>query len=736
MSFKHSLLALGVASTFLLAGCGGGGGGPGEPRLNVPEEQDPTQDQTEQQGFCDSTTAFEVAEFVPADGATGVALNANVRITFNANVDADSVPGNVRIVIDGANPIALEEGSPRVIGRSIVLNPLDDLQENTEYTIEADPELRADCGEGSAKSLGSLRTASFTSGDQSDQDTTSPTIVSSDPETGESLAPRDTKVFVEFDEPIDPTSVNSNNFVVTQLDSSGNSVGTIEGALNPSGNSVEFTPNTALPGQTFFKVNVGSSITDLAGNNLTEAGEFTFRTGGLVLALNDGVVSQIPGLGEGVNLLVGTLLDPLAFGDSEDGLSSLDNLLILQIPLIDGLQNLAPEGAQTTTVNGVEFTDFTSALVAVCDPKTVTNTDNGVDVRCTLALDLGLDATQLASLADAFTGGNPEQVPDLLLGFFEGLLSGDLSAVPPEMGELFKEGDGLGLNLFVLDDNSVPLPAPLENGLVELLNTLGQVPGVGDLLSQEDGKPLVELGLLEGELLGVSAGNLLSVGVLSGFETFVGPNGVLNLGGVLFDTLLELSPIGGGDGGTPPNPEDLPLIGDLLMLLDAGDFLGGDGFDPNNLPIIGQLADLVNGGEGFDPSEIPVLGALLSALDPGDFDSGNLPLIGDLVDALNPETITDGDLPLIGDLISLLDPETITEGDIPVIGELFEQLLELGQGGGENPLNDLPLIGDLINLIQGGAADSPLADLLDPSRLEAIPGIGDLFGGLLGAFPG
>jgi len=713
MSFKHSLLALGVASTFLLTGCGGSGG-PGEPRLNVPE--DPTRDQTEQQGFCSASTAFEVAEFVPADGTIDVPVNSNIRITFNANVDADSVPGNLRLVIDGANPVALEDGSPRVIGRSIVLNPLGNLAENSQYTIEADANLRADCGETGVKSLGSFTTSQFFTGDEVDQDTTGPTIVNSNPENGESLAPRDTRILVEFDEPIDPSSVSNANFIVTQLDSSGNPVDTVSGALNPVGNSIEFTPSGDLDGQTFYKVNIETSVTDLAGNELTEAGEFTFRTGGLVLALNDGVVSQIPGLGDGINLLVGTLLDPLAFGDSDDGLSSLDNAIILQIPLIDGLQDLAPGGAQTTMVNGVEFTDFTSALVAVCDPKSVTNSENGVGVDCALALDLGLDLTQLASLADAFTGGNPEQVPDLLLSLFEGLATGDLSAVPPELGNLFREGDGLGVNLFVLEDGSVPLPAPLENGLLEVLNTLGQLPGIGDLVSQDDGQALLALGLLEGELLGVSAGNLLSVGVLSGFETFVGPNGVLNLGGLLFDTLLELSPIGGGDGGGGmPSPEDLPLIGDLLMLLDAGDFFGGDGFDPNNLPIIGQLAELVNGGEGFDPAEIPVLGALLSALDPSEFGSGDLPLIGDLLDLLNPETITDG--------------------DIPVIGDLFQQLLSLGQGG-ETPLNDLPLIGDLINLIQGGAADNPLTDLFDPSRLEAIPGIGDLFGGLLGAFPG
>lgn len=77
---------------------------------------------------------------------------------------------------------------------------------------------------------------------------------------------------MEFDEPIDPTSVNDTNFVVTELDDEGNEVGTVSGVLNVIGNSIEFTPDSDLNAQTFYKYSVGTSITDLAGNALT-AGE-------------------------------------------------------------------------------------------------------------------------------------------------------------------------------------------------------------------------------------------------------------------------------------------------------------------------------------------------------------------------------------------------------------------------------------------------------------------------------
>lgn len=718
MSFKHSLLALGVASTFLLTGCGGSGG-PGEPRLNVPE--DPTRDQTEQQGFCNSsTTEFSITEFVPADGALDVAVNSNVRITFNANVDADSVPGNVRL-LDGVNEIVLEDGSPRIVGRSVVLNPLGDLNGDTTYTIQALSGLQADCGDsGSTKSLVDSESSSFTTGSTTEQDTTGPMFVAASPSDGETMATTDSRIFVEFDEPIDPSSVDDTTFIVQELDDSGNVVGLVSGAFNVVGNSVEFTPNQALKGQTFYRIIVEANITDLAGNPGEASSSTVFRTGGLVLALNEGVVSQIPGLGEALNDLAGTLLDPLAFGDSEDGLNSLDNALILKLPLIDGLSGVLNGGAlpsqSTNTIDGVDFLSFLTGVIAVCDPKSVNNGEPGAD--CTLALDLGLGQSQIFAFADAFTGGNPEQVPDLLLGLIEGLASGDLGTVPPELADLFEENNRGLLQLKVLEDNSVPLPQPLEDGLLTVLDAVGQIPVLGELTSQQDAKALADIGLLKGSLIRVNLGGLASITVLDGFETFVGPNGVLNLGGALFDTLLELSPIGGGNGGTPSR-EDLPLIGDLLTLLDAGNFFGGDGFDPSNLPIIGELSGLLNLGDEFGAGDIPVLGTLLSALD--------------------PNNIGEGDLPLIGDLLSLLNPDTITNGDLPIIGDLFEQLLSLGQDGG-TPLDDLPLVGEFVNLLQGGAAESPLGDILDPSMIQEIPVLGPVLdrivGGLLGALAG
>ncbi|MDX1598775.1 MAG: hypothetical protein R3295_08950, partial [Marinobacter sp.] len=280
---------------------------------------------------------------------------------------------------------------------------------------------------------------------------------------------------------------------------------------------------------------------------------------------------------------------------------------------------------------------------------------------------------------------------------------GDFNNLPQELsdvlgGQLFPRDDGLGVELRLVDDSSIPLPADAENALLMVLDAFNQIPVLGDLFNLDDGQSLVDLGLLEGSLLGVDLGGLASVDVLSGTQTIVGEDGVLNLGGSLFDLLLGMIPepgTGEPGGELPLSPADLPLIGELLNLEDIS-------LDPAQLE---NLAELLMPGEGFE------------------FDPATLPLVGDILAAL-PDGFEGGDdLPVIGDLIQLLDPANL-EGnpltDIPVLGDLVEQLLAFN--GGEDPSN-LPLVGELATLLDPDSLLgedsplSPLADLLNPDFL-------------------
>lgn len=727
---KH-WIPLALVSAIALAGCGGSSGGPSDPRIEGPADDGGNGGDVggEQETFCTSeSTEFEVAEFVPANGEQGVELNRSIRVTFNADVDEASVSQNsLPLTINGN--ATLVSATYSVLGKAVVINPSQDLQADTDYMVTATADLRALCdNEGDlVKALAEEGSASFMTGDQVDNQ--GPSAVASTPEDGETLAPTDSTIFVEFDEEIDPQSVTADNFTVTEIDENGNPVAAVDGVINPVGNSVEFEPDSNLDFQTFYEITVDTTITDLAGNALVQPETYTFRTGGLVVLLDNtllgGSQSTQAGSGfdssiltDGLNTLGGTLLSALEFGDSEDGLNSADNALILQIPLVEdlltGLTGLG-EG-DITTLNGTDFTEYSSALVGVCDPKSISTTDPKAD--CAVGLDLGLDVTQLQSLADAFTGGNPEQVPALIQALAETFVSGDFNNLPPELsevlgGQLFRADDGLGVELRLVDDSSIPLPAQAEDALLEVLGAFNAIPVLGDLLRLDDGKSLVDLGLLEGSLLGLDLGGLASLDVLSGTETLIGEDGVLNLGGSLFDLLLGMVPEPGGD--LPLDPADLPLIGELLSMEDSP-------LDPGRL---GELTDLLQLPEEFDFEN---------------FDPEALPLIGEILSALPSDFPGDGgveDLPLLGDLIMLLDPSNLGEFDgepltsIPVLGDLVEQLLMLSDGGVDP--GSLPLIGELTALLEGSdlGGDSPLgplADLLNPDQLSEVPLLGDLLG--------
>lgn len=721
-------LGIGVtALSLLIAGCGGGGSGPSDPR--IPAENTPSDGGGnsnvggDQETFCTSdSTVFEVAEFVPENGEQGVELNRSVRVTFNHEVDEATVSQNsLPLTMNGSATVVA--ASYNTLGKAVVINPDMDLMANTDYQVTATTDLRALCdGEGDlAKTLTENDSAAFKTG--SELDGQGPSAVASSPEDGETLAPTDTNIYVEFDEEIDPQSVNANNFTVTEIDENGNPVATIEGVINPVGNSIEFNPDSNLNFQTFYEITVDTTITDLAGNGLEQSATFTFRTGGLVVMLDntllaepqtaqsaDGFDSGI--LVDGLHTLGGTLLSALEFGDSEDGLNSVDNALILQIPLVEDLLTALTSlsAGDTPSLDGTDFTEYSSALVAVCDPKSITTTDPSAD--CALALDLGLDATQLQSLADAFTGGNPEQIPALFQAMAETFASGDFNNLPPELsealgGQLFPREDGLGVEFRLVDDSSIPLPSQAEEPLLMALEAFNTIPVLGDLFNLDDGRSLVDLGLLEGSLLGVDLGGLAEVDVLSGTQTFIGEHGVLNLGGSLFDLLLGMIPEPGAPeapgGDLPLSPEDLPLLGDLLNMEDIP-------LDPARLGELAEMLELPEDFE-FDPATLPLIGDILAALPddfPGDFPDGGadqLPLLGDLIQLLDPSNLGD------------FDGEPLTS--IPVLGDLVGELLALSEGG---DMDSLPLVGELATLLEGGdlGGDSPLApltDLLNPDQL-------------------
>ncbi|MCA1614546.1 MAG: Ig-like domain-containing protein [Acidobacteria bacterium] len=214
------------------------------------------------------TTAPAVSALSPPDGSTGVPVNARVIVRLSEPVSAVSL---------GDDALILKLGATRVAGTTSLSNerdtltftPANPLAVSSAYTIEV---------AGLADLAGNVSTpltTTFNTSASNAADTTRPSVTSVNPGNSATGVPVNAAVVVNFNEPVDPTTVNANTMSVT-VQSSGIR---IPGAYAVSGTSMTFMPSSSLPANTRIQVAV-SGVADLAGN--TNNFFFsTFDTGGV-----------------------------------------------------------------------------------------------------------------------------------------------------------------------------------------------------------------------------------------------------------------------------------------------------------------------------------------------------------------------------------------------------------------------------------------------------------------------
>lgn len=82
-------------------------------------------------GTTADATAPTVTYTVPADVATGVALNANITATFSEVMDATTITTTTFTLMQGATPVA---GAVTSVGTTAIFNPASNLAASTPYT--------------------------------------------------------------------------------------------------------------------------------------------------------------------------------------------------------------------------------------------------------------------------------------------------------------------------------------------------------------------------------------------------------------------------------------------------------------------------------------------------------------------------------------------------------------------------------------------------------------------------
>jgi hypothetical protein len=202
----------------------------------------------------------------PADGSTGVGVNAKLRVGFSEAVNPLTVDGaSIRLGHGGQNEVPCTI-SFRDQDREVVIEPHAPLADSTLYSLRV---------EGVTDRAGNgvvTKTAGFTT--SSEPDLTRPRVARVSP-SGQS-EPVNSVVVVEFDEAIDPASINAETLgLFDQVTGLG-----ISGTVSVEGTNRRafFAPSANLLVSRQYRVTVSSAIEDTAGNLLLGTSQF-FTTG-------------------------------------------------------------------------------------------------------------------------------------------------------------------------------------------------------------------------------------------------------------------------------------------------------------------------------------------------------------------------------------------------------------------------------------------------------------------------
>lgn len=206
----------------------------------------------------------------PDNGDTGVAFNRMVTATFGEAMNETTLTSSTFTLKQGSTAIA---GTVARIGASATFSPDSDLEPNKTYTATITTGAKDINGNG----LAADHSFSFTTG--ASADLVSPTISLSDPLANATGIARNKEIVLTFSETMDPLTLNSSTFSLTQ--------GTTEisGEVMCSGTAMTFVPTSFLTAGLEYTATITTGAKDLAANALASNTAWSFTTGGSLAAL-------------------------------------------------------------------------------------------------------------------------------------------------------------------------------------------------------------------------------------------------------------------------------------------------------------------------------------------------------------------------------------------------------------------------------------------------------------------
>lgn len=200
-----------------------------------------------------------VVSTTPINGATNVPFNSNITVTFNEEMNAESI-NNTSFTVTAATAIA---GTITYSGVTAVFTPSAALAANTTYSGRVTTSVKDKAG----NALQADYVWSFSTGA-----IISPTVTSTDPANNATAVPLSKIITAKFSIPMNPTTINAATFTVKQ----GTTI--IPGIVSYTDTSAMFVPTGLFNPGTVYTATITTGAKNLAGTPLANNYVWTFTT--------------------------------------------------------------------------------------------------------------------------------------------------------------------------------------------------------------------------------------------------------------------------------------------------------------------------------------------------------------------------------------------------------------------------------------------------------------------------
>ena len=208
----------------------------------------------------------EVISTNPANGASDVLLNTPISATFNEVMDGLTINTATFILKQGSTYIP---GTVTYSGVVAVFTPAINLTPNTAYTAT----ITKGAKDMVKSSMVEDYVWNFTTG-------SAPAVISTDPVNGASGVPLGKVVSVLFSKPMNPATINTGTFLITQ------GVTPVPGVVTYSGNTAMFTPVSNFTANTVYTGTITTGAKDVLGNAIMSNYVWSFNTGTLPVVIS------------------------------------------------------------------------------------------------------------------------------------------------------------------------------------------------------------------------------------------------------------------------------------------------------------------------------------------------------------------------------------------------------------------------------------------------------------------